>query len=256
MLDSEKQYKWDFASRDLNDLLDAWEVSMPEPIRKILLREFEARHYRTKSLPTPPPAVETTSLDSEPVKTPELSSASASRAFVADVQAAEWSTEVDKALVGPHANPSRAAANWVLALGILHILVGLWFGYDSVAENQAPLEMVAGMGDNEIVQFEGEDFTAFEVRLIAYISMGFAFGVPIGLGLVFLLLYWWARKSPLPALITALGLYVAAIAANAIFDPSSLYHGLVFKILFFCGIIAGIRAELESSREKQVRESA
>ena len=71
-----------------------------------------------------------------------------------------------------------------------------------------------------------------------------------------LALYVWARKSPLPALWTGLGVYVLLMAVTAVLDPGSLQKGLVMKALTLGVLGAGIAAawrEREATDEDQHR---
>jgi hypothetical protein len=71
------------------------------------------------------------------------------------------------------------------------------------------------------------------------------------LALVMLGLWWWSRRSPMPAMVSALCVFLVVIAANAIVDPATLYHGIIIKILFIAVLIAGIRAAAASPRENE-----
>ena len=57
-------------------------------------------------------------------------------------------------------------------------------------------------------------------------------------------LFFWGRKAPLPAIITALCVYLVVIVVNAVIDPSTIVQGIVLKVFFFLAMIAGIKAAL------------
>jgi len=66
-------------------------------------------------------------------------------------------------------------------------------------------------------------------------------------------LYKWAHKSPLPAATTALCVFLAVIALNAVVEPASIMQGLIIKIIFISVMIACIKAALSERayRERQ-----
>jgi hypothetical protein len=76
-------------------------------------------------------------------------------------------------------------------------------------------------------------------------ALTFAVGVALFAG--HLGLWWWARKSPLPATLIAMGVFVAYVGVTGIGD------GLVIKVLVFA-VLA--RAVLASNRARKLRANA
>lgn len=58
-------------------------------------------------------------------------------------------------------------------------------------------------------------------------------------------LFFYSKKSPLAALLMAMGVYAAVIVLNAIMDPLTLGQGLALKIFVFALLINGVRMALE-----------
>ena len=57
-------------------------------------------------------------------------------------------------------------------------------------------------------------------------------------------LSFWARRSPLPAVLIATATYAVVIVANAIVDPATIGQGMIMKIIVIGLLVKGIRAAL------------
>jgi hypothetical protein len=55
-------------------------------------------------------------------------------------------------------------------------------------------------------------------------------------------LYFWGRRSPLPAVLVAAGTYLAVQVVSAIVDPATIGQGIVLKILIVAMLYRGIKA--------------
>lgn len=151
---------------------------------------------------------------------------------------------------GAHASRSRKsntrnASGWVLAIAILQLVFGVFVGMSGAKEADAALQNLAGMDEDEQLLIDDERMTVAELRTALERERLQAYVVPIGLGVVFLGLWAWSRKSPLPALSTALGLFVTVHALDAAVDPKQLVRGVIFKVLCIAGLAKGIRSALE-----------
>ena len=62
----------------------------------------------------------------------------------------------------------------------------------------------------------------------------------------FIVLGFWTKKKPYYAIIGALGLYGLLIALNAYFDISTLYKGIILKIVIIVFLIKGVRDAKEA----------
>jgi predicted nucleic acid-binding Zn ribbon protein len=142
----------------------------------------------------------------------------------------------------------RRASGWILAISILFVIGGTCLGFieKSIAEkaqnNLAPYEEFH-VWDTPI---NGESYTVGELRtqidqevILVFITNYFLAAVMFGL-------YLWARRSPFPAMVTALCVYLAVIVLNGIVDPKTLFKGIIIKAIFLSAIIAGIKASLVS----------
>ncbi len=61
----------------------------------------------------------------------------------------------------------------------------------------------------------------------------------------------WSKTKPTSALISGLSLYVIVQLLSAIADPSSLFSGIIFKVLIIAYLIKGIIAVLEVDKIKK-----
>ncbi|MBO6880340.1 hypothetical protein [Winogradskyella sp.] len=59
-------------------------------------------------------------------------------------------------------------------------------------------------------------------------------------GIIYLALGSWTSKKPLVAILLGLLLYLTTIIISAIFEPSTLFRGLIFKIFIIAYLGAGV----------------
>jgi hypothetical protein len=135
----------------------------------------------------------------------------------------------------------RSASNWVLALAILQLLFGAVFGFSTKRDADTEIARIERMvTDAEVGANEAAPAIAEWRRAVAR-----SFAIPVGLGVAFFALWLWARKSALPALCTALGLFVIVHFADAIVDPAAILRGVLLKILVVGALASGIKSALQ-----------
>ncbi|MEX2213087.1 MAG: zinc ribbon domain-containing protein [Phycisphaeraceae bacterium] len=66
-----------------------------------------------------------------------------------------------------------------------------------------------------------------------------------GIGAGFFVLAIWARSSPLPAAVVGLVVYVSLHLISGILDPTTLYQGLLIKIIVVAVLIQAIQAGIQ-----------
>lgn len=140
----------------------------------------------------------------------------------------------------------RRAAKWLMVMAVIFFVFGTLYGvmaYRSGSHALASLGNLSG-DTNFPLPVDGKFYTVAEVRREIHFSMYSVFGLNYLLALTMLGLYFWARKSPFPALVTALCIYLAVMVFNAVLDPKTLVEGGLLKILFLGAMIAGIKAAL------------
>ena len=69
------------------------------------------------------------------------------------------------------------------------------------------------------------------------------------LAVIYLVLAFWSQQKPLVAMILALLVYLTLIVLNAIFDASSIYRGIIFKIIIIIFLVNGLNSALHLRKE-------
>lgn len=64
------------------------------------------------------------------------------------------------------------------------------------------------------------------------------------LGLVFSGLFFWAKKNPFGASLTALIIYATSILVQAGIEPSTLVNGIIIKVIIVLALVRGVQAGL------------
>jgi hypothetical protein len=144
----------------------------------------------------------------------------------------------------------RKAVIWMIVLGVMFAVFGTIFGFMHKSEADSALEVLDRMPAEQVFPqpVEGETYTVGELRRQVKLEVYLLFGFNYFLALAMFGLSFWARRSPFPAMVTAVCLYLAVIVANAIVEPTSIVQGILIKILFFGAMIAGIKASLEARK--------
>ena len=81
----------------------------------------------------------------------------------------------------------------------------------------------------------------------------FLLGTHLGLFAVHVGLYVWARIAPLAAAVVSLVLFLTLHLANAVLEPSSIYKGMIVKVLFVVVLVKAIQAGYEIHRLRNER---
>ncbi len=137
-----------------------------------------------------------------------------------------------------------SAAKWVLAISILFAVFGTFFGIQTAREAETARQKLAGESPDTEFQVDGRVWTVQELRETIDREVVLVFTINYVLALTMLGMFFWAKKSPVPALVTALCIYLAVIAVSGIYDPATLVKGVALKILCIVGLVGGIRAAL------------
>jgi Kef-type K+ transport system membrane component KefB len=69
-----------------------------------------------------------------------------------------------------------------------------------------------------------------------------------GIGVIFFGLYLWARRSPLPAAIVGLTLFVTMHLIDGIVDPTQLARGVIMKVFIVAMLVQAIQAGVKHKR--------
>lgn len=82
------------------------------------------------------------------------------------------------------------------------------------------------------------------LNMLPYVIIGDTTLIVVGLviSLMFVGLALWSRTQPFPAILTALALFVLLIVISAIYDPTSLFKGIIVKILVLSALFYALRS--------------
>ena len=146
------------------------------------------------------------------------------------------------------------ARKWLMAVSIITLLTGFVFwaiNNDKVEKDireaeTATMGMDPAMRDELVKQETGmtwEEAKAHDrgqVKLILFVN--------IGLAVLYLGMWFWARRNALAATVTALLLFVTVIGVNAVYDPKTIAQGMILKIFFIAALAKAISAAQEERR--------
>jgi hypothetical protein len=115
-------------------------------------------------------------------------------------------------------------------------------GYDKHIRNARNiLFVVAGIQLLGLLTVKNEDDLARSITI----------GIIVFVALLFAGLAFWTKKRPFAALLTALILYGSLLILDAVFEPSTIYKGLVLKIGIIVSLISGLRNAKEAEDLKK-----
>lgn len=180
-------------------------------------------------------------------------------------EAVEVETEARRKRIG-------RASRWVLYLALLLAVGGTmagflqWLLYDQATAAlsrfspgaEVPLDQVAALAqEGKLVLFEEGPYTAAELREWSRLTVVLQFGYYYILAVIFFFLYLWARRSPFPALITALSVFLVLEVLKLVLNPSSFASGLLWRALFVVALLVGIQqAIVERGYRERLAEKA
>ena len=138
----------------------------------------------------------------------------------------------------------KKAAQMVGILAVLFFLGGL-LGYVMAQDTKnKALANLAGLDANATVTLDGVNHNVAELRKQVENEPTMVLVVNFTLTVIFIGLYFWARKAPFPAIVTAFAVFVVVHFVNFLFDPTTIVQGLLIKIIGVAVLVAGIKAAL------------
>ena len=149
----------------------------------------------------------------------------------------------------------RKASRWILAISIMFLIFGTFLGFRQKSVAEDAQKKIAPYEESHVweMPINGKNYTVGELRdkieqevILVFITNYFLAAVMFGL-------YLWARRSPFPALVTALCVYLSVIVLNGIVDPKTLVQGIIIKIFFITALIAGIKTSLVARGISQMK---
>lgn len=130
--------------------------------------------------------------------------------------------QVELEIAAFHGPALESARKWILAVGIIYVV--------SVIFTTA----IAGIS-----------FTDPAVRMVM--------GTALALCAIHIGLWVWAKTAPFPAAVVALVLFITVQVFSAVVEPSTMYKGLLIKVLFLVALIRAVKAGSEAQRLRAQR---
>ena len=142
------------------------------------------------------------------------------------------------------------ASKMLLVLSVLFVIGGTIFGLMNKSEADKARAQIAELDPSQTLVVEGKTYTLPELQKEIDREVMMVFVINYFLAVVMFGLFLWARKAPLPAMVTGLCVYIAVIALSAAVEPKSLAQGILIKIIAIVALVSGIKAALQERDER------
>jgi hypothetical protein len=146
------------------------------------------------------------------------------------------------------------ARKWLLAVSILTLLTGfvLYALNKSSVEDQirdaAAKTAQMDPAQRDALMMQNVHMTWDQAVAHDRGQVNMLLAINIGLSVVYLGLFFFAKKNALTASVIALLLFITVIAVNAVFEPTSLAQGIIVKILFIAALAKAISAAVQERK--------
>ncbi len=146
------------------------------------------------------------------------------------------------------------ARKWLFAVAILTLLTGLFYYFTQkeavekqiTAAEQQTAQMDPGERDQQMQQNIGMTFAEAVAHDRGRVNLMLA--INIAMAAIYLGLWWWAKRNPLPAALIALLLFITVTVINAVMEPTSMYQGVIVKVFFVVALARAIGAAKEERK--------
>jgi hypothetical protein len=145
-----------------------------------------------------------------------------------------------------HLGHVRQARGAIATLAVLYVIGGLFAFYLAFQTAQQALSNLDGLAASSIVPqaIDGVTYTAGELRRMVEREPYQVLGLNLLLAAIMFGLFLWAKRAPLPAVMTALAVFATVQVGNALIDPKTIIQGVVIKIIAIVLLIRGVRSAL------------
>lgn len=149
-----------------------------------------------------------------------------------------------------HRHSVQGATTAIYVLAVLFAIFGVIMFYVTRDSTQAALESLAQFQENEILQpIDGVTYTAGELRARVLWEHRGVLIVNLILSALMLVLAWWSKRRPLPAILIATAIFVVVQVAAAIVDPKTLMQGIIVKAIVIAVLARGIKGAISAADE-------
>lgn len=141
----------------------------------------------------------------------------------------------------------KEATHVIWAVAVLFALSGAFLFFVERSDANDMLTNIATLDAADVYPepIDGDTVTVAELRDRIAWEPWVTLTVHLVLAAAMTGLALWSRRSPLPAILGATGLYALLIVGDAIGDPSNLGKGVIMKFLVILFLAKGIRAALD-----------
>lgn len=148
----------------------------------------------------------------------------------------------------------RAGSKWIGVLAVMFAVSGpILFEIHRMEADQAVAALDAFSADEVLRPIDGRIYTAGQLRAQVMGEPLQVLVVNLVLSGLLAALWVWARRAPLPAIACALALFLVVQVVSTVLAPSSIYQGIVLKLLALVALVRGFKAALAARAEMQSR---
>jgi hypothetical protein len=149
-----------------------------------------------------------------------------------------------------HRQSVQGATTAIYVLSALFAIFGLIMFYAMRDSTQAALDNLAQFGEHEMLQpIDGVTYSAGELRARIVWEHRGVLVVNLILSALMLVLAWWSKRRPLPAILIATAIFVVVQVAGAIVDPKTLMQGIIVKAIVIAVLARGIKGAISAADE-------
>ncbi|WP_437817215.1 hypothetical protein [Sorangium sp. So ce1078] len=149
-----------------------------------------------------------------------------------------------------HMKHVREARQTIILLAVMFVLGGVVMYLLARGQAEAALANLREM-DPEMIfpqPIGGESMTVARLRDLIESEPRQLLLVNLFLSALMAGLWFWAKKSLLPAILVALAVFVTVHVASAIIDPKTIVQGVIIKIVALVALTRGVKAALAARR--------
>lgn len=141
----------------------------------------------------------------------------------------------------------KEATTVIKVLAVMFILFGGLMFFMQKGQYDQALAQISTYQDHETFPnlINGKKYIVSDLKLQINLEKYGVLGLNIFLSLIMVGLMFYAKKSPLGALIVATAVYVSIHVLNAMVDPTTIGQGFIMKMIIIGMLIKGIRSALE-----------
>lgn len=139
----------------------------------------------------------------------------------------------------------KSATTAIIVLAVIYAVFGTILYFSMQGQTEIALENLAEFQDDEILQpVDGVTYTAGEMRKLVIWEHRGVLVVNLILCALMLVLAWWSKAKPLPAILIATAIFAVVQVLGAIIDPKTLAQGIIVKIIIVAVLVRGIKGAL------------